>query len=273
MTLGFLKSKKTPKKSPLKARPLRNAGQSLDEKIHTIISEEVGSYAAAFAIASFAILYEWMRWYSKFPPHPVVITLAMGPIALYALARILLYRRRLKILRQARDGEKAVGQYLETLREKGYRVFHDVIGNGFNIDHVIIGAAGVFTIETKTISKPERGSCEIVYDGEKVAVNGFTPDRDPIVQAKAEAGWLREFIQDSAGRAVKVRPVVLYPGWYISRQPKGAEVWVLNPRNLPAFLDHERTVLASEDVKLLAFHLSRYVREGSITSFLTLGLI
>ena len=37
-----------------------------------------------------------------------------------------------------RHGERAVGQYLERLRESGPRVFHDVPGVGFNLDHVVI---------------------------------------------------------------------------------------------------------------------------------------
>jgi hypothetical protein len=33
--------------SPLKAKPMRNPGQSLDEEIHRIISEDGTTYAAA----------------------------------------------------------------------------------------------------------------------------------------------------------------------------------------------------------------------------------
>ena len=40
------------------------------------------------------------------------------------------------------------------------------------IDHVIIGPAGIFTIETKTWSKPVRGEARIVFDGEKLTAGG-----------------------------------------------------------------------------------------------------
>ena len=43
-------------------------------------------------------------------------------------------------------------------------------------------------------------------------------------------------------------------------QPKGAEVWVLNPKALPAFLEHEHTIMSPEDVHLVCYHLSRSVR-------------
>ena len=86
-------------------------------------------------------------------------------------------------------------------------MLHDIVGDGFNIDHVLIGPTGVYTIETKTISKPAKGACEISYDGETICVNGLIPDRDPIVQAKAQANWLQNFLKDSTGK-FKVLPIV-----------------------------------------------------------------
>jgi hypothetical protein len=124
----------------------------------------------------------------------------------------------------------------------------------------LIGEKGVFSIETKTISKPVRDQAEVSYDGKNVTINGLTPDRNPVVQAKAQSKWLQDLIKESTGRTVTVRPVLLYPGWFVSKQPKGAQVWVLNPKNLPAFLEHENGVLSQEDVSLVAYHLSRYIR-------------
>ncbi len=47
-------------------------------------------------------------------------------------------------------GEELVGQVLDGLRERGWFVLHDVhLGHG-NIDHVLVGPAGIFTIETKS---------------------------------------------------------------------------------------------------------------------------
>lgn len=82
----------------------------------------------------------------------------------YALFDLYRIRQTIKRLRMARDGEKAVGQYLSDLREQGCRVYHDVIGQGFNIDHVIICDRGIFTIETKTYSKPASGRSTIQFD-------------------------------------------------------------------------------------------------------------
>jgi hypothetical protein len=48
------------------------------------------------------------------------------------------------------EGEEHVGKLLEALVERGWRPIHDVsLGRG-NIDHVLIGPGGLFTIETKS---------------------------------------------------------------------------------------------------------------------------
>ena len=166
-------------------------------------------------------------------------------------------------MRQGIEGEKAVGQFLERLREQGYQVFHDLVGEGFNVDHVLIGPAGVFTIETKTWSKPQRGDARIVYDGSTLTVAGREPDRDPLVQAKAQANWLRGLLFESTGRRMEVQPVVVFPGWFVEAA-SGAQraVWVMEPKGLPAFLKNEPLRLPAEDVKLAAYHLARHVRGG-----------
>jgi hypothetical protein len=190
-----------------------------------------------------------------------------GVLALISLA-FLIYRIRkaqpkLHALRQGEEGERAVGQYLEKLRSDGYEVFHDLIGEGFNVDHVIIGPAGVFTIETKTWSKPAKGEAKIHFDGQNLTLPGQAPNRRPIIQAQAQAqaSWLQTLLSESSGRSLSVRPVVLFPGWFIDSNPaRSSEIWILNPKALPAFLGNAPERLSPDDIKLFSFHLSRWIR-------------
>ena len=140
-------------------------------------------------------------------------------------------------------------------------MFHDLIGEGFNVDHVLIGPAGVFTIETKTWSKPAKGKPKILFDGQTLTLPGQAPNRRPIIQAQAQASWLQTLLQESTGRALKTRPVVLLPGWFIESE-KGAlnRIWVLEPKALPKFLANQSEKLCAEDIKLLSYHLSRWIR-------------
>jgi hypothetical protein len=207
--------------------------------------------------------WEWLRYYRPQAPLPVIISVVAAAAILFTVYRIYKAVPRLRALKLGRDGEKVVGQFLEALRERGYRIFHDVIGNGFNVDHVLIGPAGVFTIETKTRSKP-KGNPQIVFDGETIRIDGFEPDRDPVVQAKAQASWLRALLSESTGRRFEVRSVIVYPGWWVNEQfSKGNTVWVLEPKRLPTFLDHEPRRLSQEDIHLASFHLSRFVRTAA----------
>jgi hypothetical protein len=51
---------------------------------------------------------------------------------------------------QGAEGEEVVGQILEGLRERGWFVIHDVSFGRGNIDHIVVGPGGIFTIETKS---------------------------------------------------------------------------------------------------------------------------
>lgn len=142
-------------------------------------------------------------------------------------------------------------------------MFHDVVGEGFNIDHVLVGPAGVFTVETKTWSKPMRGDARISYDGKTLTVVGRTPDRDPLVQARSQARWLKTLLAESTGRQLPVRPVVVFPGWYVEPAVGSQrEVWVMEPKGLPAFLAAEEARLEDPDVKLASYHLGRFIRSA-----------
>lgn len=149
-------------------------------------------------------------------------------------------------------------QEFERLRD--FHVFHDLPGNGF----VMVGPRGVFVVEIKFISKPARGEARITFDGQHVLMGGLGPDRDCLVQARAQAGWLRNLIFESTGRKISVRPVVLYPGWVVDGLPSGVEsdVGILNPKALTAFVERERGSLTPNEVVLISSHLSRLEQEG-----------
>jgi len=68
----------------------------------------------------------------------------------------------------------------------------------------LIGPAGVFTIETKTWSKPVRGTATITFDGEELKCGSNKPDRDPVIQALAQSSWMRELLKESTGKTFHV---------------------------------------------------------------------
>ncbi len=254
----------SPSRSPLKDPPLRLPGQSLTEERDRIVEDKLVPPMLAAVLLVVVAGLEWWRYFVPQAPHPWMWTLiAMAGVA-WSVWRVFKARPKLKALRQAIDGERTVGQFLERLRSDGYDIFHDVVGQSFNVDHVVIGPAGVFTVETKTWSKPGRGEARIKFDGERLRAGQHQPDRDPVDQARAQASWIRELISESTGRKFDVRPVIVFPGWFIE-QAEGSkrEVWVLNPKALPDFIGREPRKLSDEDVRLASFHLSRFIRAAN----------
>ena len=248
-------------RSPLKSKPLRNPGQSLDEEIQRVIDEQAMAPYNAIVMLWTIALIEWFLAWRDLPRQPWAFTVVALIGTVWLIFRLGHIRRKVRALKLGRDGERAVGQFLDGLREGGARIFHDVPAQGFNLDHVVISTHGIYVVETKTITKPS-ADAKVIYDGEQVTVAGFRPDRNPVVQAAAEASWLRQLLQQSTGREFPVRGVVVYPRWWIEQTTKERqrEVWVLEPKALPKFIENAPKVISAEDVAMAAYHLSRYVR-------------
>lgn len=252
-------AKKT--KSPLKDRPLRYVAQSSDEAIEDLLTERVIMYLTVAGMFLVMAIWEWIRYFSPLnhPPYlSTFIATIVIPICAYKLVQKYKILQRYKL---GRDGERAVGQYLESTKESGSYVYHDIFGDNFNIDHVLISPKGIFVIETKTYSKPVKGEAKINYDGTKILINGSEPMTNALVQAKAGACHIKEILKESTGKDFIPFPVVLYPGWYVSGDGnRKGEAWVLNPKAFTSFIEKQTNKLSNDDVKLASYHLSRHIR-------------
>lgn len=249
-------------KSPLKDNPLHNPAESLDKEIDKVINEEALLYLLVCGFFVLLTFLEWYRWALDAKPNPIALSIMTLIVVPYCTYRIFNVRKRVKRLRLGRDGEKAVGQHLESLRESSAKVFHDIPAQTFNLDHVVIAKSGIYVIETKTYSKPESGAPKIIFDGQKLKLNtGITTDK-PVIQVQAACSWLGELLKQSTGRSFPVKPVIVFPGWFIepTSEAKSSEVWVLNPKGLPTFINNSADRLNTDEVSMAAYHLSRYVR-------------
>ncbi len=138
-------------------------------------------------------------------------------------------------------GEEHVGGLLDELGSEGWHVIHDAsLGNG-NVDHILIGPAGVFTVETKSNPGPVRVA----------RVHGAT-----LSQAQAQ----RKAIAHATG--VEVEPLLVYSRAWIDRplaRRKG--VRVLPARMLAGYLDRRKETLSSEQVKRAHEQVAGALRE------------
>ena len=101
-------------------------------------------------------------------------------------------------------GEESVAALLAAL-PRGFHVFHDFmcVGGG-SIDHVAVGPNGVFVIETKCWAG------EVTFERGDILVNGSSPTRPPLMQARASAHALARFLADKVGGAPACVPVVCF---------------------------------------------------------------
>jgi hypothetical protein len=252
--------KKATSRSPIKEPLLRLPGQSIDEQIDRLFNEKLLNYFL-FALAFFLFAaVAWIQVLTRSPLNPWLMSIVAVPVIAYCGFRFWQALKEIKRLRLGRDGERAVAEQLDVLKQQSAIVFHDLIGDGFNLDHVVLSNRGIFVVETKTHSKPVKGSPPVTFDGKTLLVNGFEPERNPITQAQGNAKWLDEMLRASTGKEFPIRPVVLFPGWFVDPFPKGSSVWVLNPKNLPSFIQHEPTRINETDLHMAAFHLARYIK-------------
>jgi hypothetical protein len=250
-------------KSPITAQPLRQAGQSVSEKLQDLVFEKMFSYYFVACLMWILAGLEWHRYLAKVPPRPVIATVIALLVTLVAVIQIGRHFRQAKRYKQGLRGEQAVGEYLDRLRSKGYRVIHDVPFDDWNIDHVIICERGIYTIETKTRSKPDKGKPIVTFGGKYVSVDGGLREERPIVQATAQAQTLRVLLKELTGISLPVQSVVVFPGWYVESLPgsRESQVWVLNPKSLHKWIDKRRQSISAEHVTVAAAALGKYVRK------------
>ena len=120
------------------------------------------------------------------------------------------------------SGEEHVGAVLEVLDDEGWLVIHDAtLGNG-NIDHILIGPPGVFTIETKSHPGPIRVSR--VHGGAigQARAQARAIEQVTGIQAEPLIVFSRAFVDKPMARrkGVRVVPARMLVGYLHKRSPR-----------------------------------------------------
>lgn len=253
----------TETRSPLKEKPLRVPGQSIQDQINDVVDEKVLGYALAIAFFPMLALFEWVRWWAPLPPAPWFVTIVSAIAVLYSVWKLSAMVKLLRALKLGRDGERIVAEMLNQLRSSGAIIFHDIQGPTFNVDHLVLSRRGFFVVETKTRSK--RSGAQVVFDGKELRVDGRKPDRDPIAQVRALKDWVTSTLKASTGKSYSVKPVVVFPGWFVNpvKEQGNSDVWVLNPEALPVFIRNEPEVVTEEDFRLAVYHMATIARASA----------
>ena len=252
------------RKSPLSDNLLRGPGQTLVDHIE----DDKLDFGFKFGI-SMAMPVVFILFYFSLPSsqqNSNTISLMLSVFLLLFTWLLLSMRKQFRQMQKRRlgyEGEVAVAQELNQLMRRGYYIFHDLtVDDKFNIDHVIIGPAGVFSVETKARSKQNRKGPEAA----KVYVNGsflqFPTYRDTssLDQAISQAKWLSDFLSKSVGKNVAAQPMLTLPGWMVERQRIENGVVVINPKEADKLLASKPDVLDNQTIQQIKYQLDQRCR-------------
>lgn len=255
--------KRAGKRPPQQEKLLRPAGHSLSLYLADL-SDSFASWMMGAYLASLAAV----GLISIAPPNDkasqtaMVILFGFGAGGCTVMA--LRTGRKMRQHRLGLLGEQSVAEQLQKLAACGYRVFHDIPGDGkWNIDHVAVGASGVFAIETKARTK-RRGQSgerdhEAVFDGVAIRFPNSTDSKAP-AQALRNAKWLADMLSRATGERVAVRPIVALPGWWVTLKAD-TEVKVLSGKQVPGFIAKEPAKLSEKVIQQIAFQLEQRCRD------------
>lgn len=153
------------------------------------------------------------------------------------------FRRDFAAWSQGAEGEEVVGKVLEDLAGEDWRVIHDVSFGRGNIDHIVVGPGGIFTIETKsrrgrlTLDRLDPKMLAQAY-AEKKALEGIT-----LMEVQALLVFSQAYIVDRV------------PAW---RRGVG----ILPARMLAGFLARRRPVMSAERAAAIHRHLALAVGQA-----------
>ncbi|CUU10563.1 Nuclease-related domain-containing protein [Armatimonadetes bacterium GBS] len=185
----------------------------------------------------------------------VGLLLLMGLMGVVYLIQFL--DRRERIFHIGARGEERVGEALETLRQHGWHIFHDIaLPTVGNIDHVAVGTKGVFIVETKN----HTGT--IVLENGRLARVGRPLEKDFVAQAMRQAAALGHLIHQRTGLRVFVQPVVCFVrARLLLQSPRVQQAVVLSYAELLNYLHrHPDGRLTSTQVSAIASVLAQLNR-------------
>ena len=258
------------KKSPLKKRPRRNAGDST----HNMIIEAIDQLSPYVIMTIMLFTYAGLEFQDR-PRQPwLCLTIAVLLFIITAW-KIVKLRPKIKAMRQGRDGERRIGQYLDNefrddLTGKPIRIFHDVPGENFNLDHVIICEKGIYVLETKTLSVPVKGCEKLLYKGGENLYykdNGNKVPGNPIGQVSAGVKWLRELLrrqyelEEKQFPNLPIRGVLVPADRYVVNQNISEyDIWVLNQMAFAKFINNVNNLMKPVTVKACGDLIDGYIR-------------
>ena len=139
----------------------------------TVLGQRLEVFGALFAVSAIAVAFWWRR----------------GVL-------------RVESFFKGARGEEAMAGMLARLSDD-WHIYHDFVAGKYHVDHVLVGPAGVFAVETKNWRD------QVALESGELIAGGHVPDHPPIAQATAEAKAVGAVLA-RAGWTGEVFPVVCF---------------------------------------------------------------
>ncbi len=255
---------------PVTQKLLRPPGEYLRQQIDKL-GEDINLYLTmAMAVPSMIMVSLLVHRQGLSGSASMVLALTMTVIFLLIIGHLLLKTLyKLRRYRLGFHGERAVGEELNRLMLDGCHVFHDVpMEKCGNVDHVVVSQAGVFAIETKTVSKHRSTSNqpahEVTFDGNLLHFPRFKNSKW-IRQAKWQADELADMLSKILKESIPVSPVLTLPGWFIKGVSAHSPVQVLPPKCIRyVALDKYDRTLSPDQISRIAAQLDVHCRSVEV---------
>lgn len=258
--------KRRGERQPLSEKLLRPAGYSLQTKLEELNDAFMTSFMGAGFFGVLVAIFPKTMPADMMAPFiaAIIFGLCAAACTIVALRKLFQIRGH----RRGLLGEQAVAEELQRLISCSYKIFHDIpCENGsakWNIDHVAVGPAGVFAIETKyRTKKPGKDGGQdhtATFDGNRIEFASGEYDSKAVGQARNNANDLAKMLSGATGERITVRPIVALPGWYVTLKAN-SDVKVLSGKQVAGFITKESAALSDKAIQQISYQLERRCRD------------
>ncbi len=136
--------------------------------------------------------------------------------------------------------EEKTGEILEKLPEGNF-IIHDFDTGRGNIDHILVGPKGVFSLEVKS----HRGT--VTFENGNLLRDGKAFEKNFLKQAWAECHAVRNTLAKWDIKETTAEPVIIFSNAFVKVSGKAKGVSVINLKFLPTFLERLPDLLTTAE--------------------------
>ena len=235
---------------------LRSPGESIWSKLDRT-AQEITAYGVAVFVVPLSLYTVYLSYLhfgrasGQWTETVYLVCLSVG-FVVYGGNRLRRLVNKQRHLRRVYAGLQVVAQEINQLMLSGHRVFHDFPTGQFNIDHIIVGPNGVYTVQSRVPSDLEsvngHQDSTVYLDGQVLRFQERVDTRT-VSNAAFQAAWLANWLLTTSGIALRVQALLTVPGWTIQTLRQG-EVLGADPHQVGRIVAHHPTSRLTEKATL-----------------------